>query len=257
MTAMVSAHGGGGFGGGGNRNYDYSCVCGTQCTGNTGTKNFSCLKTRTQYRQCAEEVCSNKSCAAGQLFNPTTLLCEACPTGQHVDASMRRCVCNQGTTWNLKTRSCSGTCPSGSTVTADRCDCVYPAVENKVKNACEACPSGTTTRGRKGCTCTTPKLFWNAATFSCQPCPGSWVTVSKADRRGRVYTLEVCQCPTATDAFNKRTVACVTCPTGSTASTNDEGCRVCTCTSATQIYDEENNVCADRATFVRDSSSHP
>jgi len=251
MVVVVSA------GGGRSRDRDgsgdYSCVCSTQCVGNTGTKNIGCRKSRVQFLQCAGITCSSQVCPTNQLFNAVTALCQPCPTGQHVDALNKRCVCNQGTTWVAKTQSCSQ-CATGTIQTADRCDCVSPAIINKGANACQICPSGTIRSG-KGCTCTDTTKFFDAVSFTCLPCPGTWTTVTRTDRRGS-YTKQVCQCPTLTDVFNPRTVKCVTCPNGSIVSTNKEGCKLCTCTAITQIYDVDNNVCVDRATYIGNSNSN-
>lgn len=218
------------------------CVCGTQCDGNNGTKRIACHESRTQYLQCVEAVCSNQTCAADQLFNSTSGLCELCHKGFHVDATKRRCVCDKGTTFNFTTGVCVR-CPTSSIETADRCFCSNTTALNKAADACQACPADSN-RTREGCECNDKKHFWNEEAFACQSCPGSWVNKSVTEH-GRLHTFEVCECKVSTDVFNKETVTCAPCPANSILVTRKYG-NYCRCTTVGQEYDEDTNTCVDR-----------
>jgi len=217
-----------------------SCICKNQCNGNTVTKNLAC-RSKTQYLHCAAAACTSVTCAADQLFNETAGACQACPTGQQVDANGQRCVCKPGTHLDRKTGLCVD-CPKGFTQVAQgECRCPSPTVVNKGTNTCQVCPP-LTTNTEESCTCTDPKMFFNSATFTCMVCPGNWVSVTETGRHGRTTVHQVCQCPAANDVFDKRTVKCVTCPTGSGVVSDDEGNKRCSCSGAMR-YDGTTNTC--------------
>lgn len=225
-----------------------SCQCGRNtCAGNTGTKNVACYNTRSEYLQCVATTCSNQTCPDNQLFNATSLACESCTTGFHVNAQKRRCVCNQGTTLNFTTGTC-GPCPSLANITADACFCSGTTpVLDKVNNACKACPTGSTqTRDRK-CRCTNALQFWSTADFACKDCPGAWVNITVGSYR-RPKIIQVCQCQTANNVINKYSVTCVACPANSvyTQRNQDSYCR---CTVFGEVYDPKTNTCVARSSL--------
>jgi len=227
------------------------CVCGTQCAGNTVTKNIGCRKSRTQYLECVGAVCFNQTCPTNSLFNSTSGGCVPCPSDRHVDATKTRCACNNGTTPDYKTGACVA-CPSGSILTADRCYCSATTVINPVSKACEPCPA-TATLAREGCKCKVETQFWNNGAFACQNCPGPWV--NKTVTEGRRTTIEpFCTCPTAGQVFVEKTVSCVSCPATSNTVAGDEG-NYCQCTVTGQKYDAVTNTCAVPSTQDNDSSS--
>lgn len=217
-------------------------MCRNHCVGKVGTLNIPCGPGRTQYIQCINTVCSSQSCASNELFDYATRTCQACPAGTHVDAYRTHCVCDYGTTSNFKTGTC-GPCPTGSIQTADRCYCGGATVLNRAANACQSCPQGAVRSG-DDCRCIVAKEFWNEDAFACQPCPGTWVTKTRVERR-RTYTIEVCQCPNPTDVFNDDTVSCAPCPANSVLVSGTYG-NSCQCTIAGQKYDDDTNTCVDR-----------
>lgn len=261
LVASVNAHKGGG--GGGRRDGGYrggysssgdrdNCDCAStnpnRCANNTGSTNFACYRSRVQYIGCQDQSCSVNYCATNSLFNFTSKVCEACPSGFHVDIRNRTCVCDQGTTFNRTTKTCVS-CPTNAVVTADRCYCQNAALD-RTTNACKECPAGSSRRGSE-CRCNDRTQFWNDAAFACQNCPGAWVTVQQ--RRG---SKQVCRCQGANEFFNQKAVACVTCPTNSVA-VNQGDDSYCRCNTAGERYDFDTNTCGVRsATDFFDSSSH-
>jgi len=227
-SACANGGGSGDFGFG----EGFGCACTTRsnpCRRNNGTNVIGCPRTN-KFVQCTDITCSPQTCPTGQVWNATLKSCAACQPGYHVAANNQTCVCDQGTK-PTGPNTC-GPCPSGAAVNPDSCYCSPPLTLNRGANACQACPANSVLR-RDECICN-KTLFWNEAAWACQPCPGTWVTVT-ADRR----TQQQCQC-TAPQVFDRSTVSCKTCPSGTTADSDGDSCD---CPIPGQYYNTTTSAC--------------
>jgi len=215
--------------GGDSNDEDDQCRCRrNECTGITGLKVIRGCRNTNSYIQCNSATCSVAVCPTNEVWNKTSNQCATCATGMHISANGQVCACDQGTTFDFKTKACVA-CPTGATKTNDYCYCASPLVLNIQAKSCSSCPQGSTLKGRE-CNCGTGNSWWNEAQFQCQTCPGTY----SLSIRGR----KTCTC-SATQIFDDDQVACVTCPDGSTAKNNE----YCSCPIRGQTVNWKTQKC--------------
>jgi hypothetical protein len=204
-----------------------------------------------QYVQCTSQVCAVQTCPTGQVWNQTLNACAQCAEGMHVAANLQVCVCNQGTTFDPWNRTCLA-CPTDSTQEADRCYCNATKSFDSTENACKDCPEGSTLinffRYRQ-CRCNSTQ-FWNEADWACQNCPGEWLP--KQSRRPFFFRQPAarCTCTGTNQIFDRKTVTCFQCPTGTTASRDNANC---ICPNRFQFFNVETRLCECAKGLVADS----
>jgi hypothetical protein len=164
----------------------------------------------------------------------------------HVAANLQVCACNQGTTYDCKTWSCAA-CPTGSTQEADRCYCPATQSRDTTENACKDCPLGSTLTSYQECQCNVTQ-FWNEAAWTCQNCPGEWLP--KQTRRPFFRAPgSKCTCTGTNQIFDRTTVTCFDCPTGTTAAGE-----YCACANRFQFFNMETKRCECVKGLVADSA---
>jgi hypothetical protein len=166
------------------------------CTGVTTSKMIGCQGTSNTYLLCTGSVCSNETCPANELWNVSTQACSPCPTGMHVAANNRQCVCNYGTTYNETARGCSD-CPLNATETNDYCFCPNTTSLDVIHNACKNCPSPSTISHGQ-CRCSNPTI-WSSVSWSCINCPNG----TEPD-----HDNDYCVCTGRFQMFNMTAMAC-------------------------------------------------
>jgi len=200
-----------------------TCITGTRhatCgrVSPTGTAKLPCPRS-TSYFLCTGTSCGVQACPTDTVWNSTLSDCAACAAGMHIRSKGLgfSCACNSGTTFVPRNRSCVA-CPTNAVKNDDNCTCAVNYAFNARTYSCDACPPNSNyTRGRCVCSAT---LFPNVKTFTCNTCPGVWQNVT-AGRRG---FKQVCVCNQPTNIFDRANVRCFPCPTGTTASTNNDEC---------------------------------
>jgi len=227
-----------------------SCTCvntgrRTTCRYNVGTLNLGCRNSNS-FVQCVEQTCSLQTCPDKQVWNRTQGACAPCASGTHLTTDLKRCSCDDGTTQDKKNPNTCVTCPSASvgwTTDNDRCQCLLTQVLDTNTNACRDCPADSNLN-RGCCSCKNSTLFWSATAWSCLDCPGTWVT-QPSSRPFRQPPRPVCRCTGTNQIFNRRTVACLTCPTGSVARLSPRGDDedTCQCPLVYQRFDDVTNQC--------------
>lgn len=225
----------------------YLCRCSKNfCRGVVGSLTRGCPNTN-RFLQCNNEVCTNQTCPTGQVWDRTKNACSACDAGFHVATNLQVCVCNQGTTFDPRTRACVA-CPTDSVQEGDRCYCNRSKVFDDKTNACRDCPTGSSLT-RSQCQCNSTQFF-NRHAWACQNCPGDWTPKPSSKRPFRLAPGAVCTCDaTKGQIFDRDTVTCYTCPTGTTAKRD-----VCECSDSTQFFNMKTKACECREGFVANPS---
>jgi len=265
-TLSVNAHGGGGGGGGkggrgrgppfpfpplypGIRGRGF-CDCRggrfNLCSGLTGTRDVGCPNTN-QYRRCTNQVCAIETCTSGQVWDSTLNACAPCAAGMHVAANLQVCVCDQGTMFDFDNKTCVD-CPKDSTQEADTCYCPQTKAFDSTENACKDCPLGSIFTRQLRCQCNASQ-FWNEGDWACQNCPGAWSP--KQTRKPWFRPGSTCQCTGENQIFDRETVKCFPCPTGTTASRDNS---YCGCPNQYQIFNKATSKCECKEGLVADSA---
>jgi hypothetical protein len=203
------------------------------CEGNTATGVQKGCRGTNKYLQCDAAVCSEKTCPVDQVWSGTA--CDLCPKGKHVRADGQRCVCDIGTKLNRTTDLCSIPCPTGSNELNDSCKCPRNTLLDWNNNTCKVCPPESTQRDDE-CKCNdaTPRLYFQASTWSCIPCPGTVQTV------GTFFTRQKCTCTGAGQIFDRKSVTCFTCPA---IAPRDKDGDECKCTIRGQKFNMKDQTC--------------
>lgn len=235
------------------------CICeinrrsgvSTTCLRNaaTATIQLGCPFTNS-YRQCTGTACTVAQCTTGQVWDQFKNACSTCAIGMHVSADLQACVCDSGTTYNRLTGVCDK-CPTAAIVEADRCYCSATTALDVDNFACKACPAGSNMYFRQCvCAAATPRLYWQASSWSCKACPG---TVS-TQPAGRKSPFEICTCTGPNQIFDVKAVACFTCPAVSTVvSRSGKGCQ---CIVYGQVFDKVTSTCACRIGYTLNAAGN-
>jgi len=216
------------------------------CTGVKGTKIQGCPDSNS-YLQCKDSVCSIEPCPDGTLWNRDQNACVPCAAGMHVSATKKSCVCNTGKTYDGSTKSCVD-CPTDSTKEADRCYCPNTKIYDKDTNTCKDCPPGSSVNQQtRQCQCDpaadgAPR-FYSETDGTCKDCPGVWAP-STTWKRG-----SVCTCSGPNQVFDKRSVTCFECPSGSTAWNS-----ACACQNRFKKFLLETMTCECMDGYVADAA---
>jgi hypothetical protein len=151
------------------------------------------------------------------------------------DSSEERGPCKAGTIYDDDTHTCVP-CPTGSIQTANRCYCPSTHVLDENTNACRECPSDATRVDDDDCECISTSLFFSEKDWTCKTCPGTLVPPRVGHRR---YT---CRCTGANEIFYEDHAICYTCPTGTTADSDNDDCD---CAPGTDLeFDYATGKCA-------------
>jgi len=236
VSGVNGGPGGGGGGGlkGGRKLFDWflkeanPCSCtawyASPCSGVTGTRIMGCPGSNS-FIQCKDTVCSVQPCPDGQLWNYEQNACAPCAAGMHIAASKRSCVCDTGKTFDGKTKTCVD-CPTDSTKEADRCYCPVTKSYDKKNNACKDCPQLSTLIRNGQCQCNPAAdgatRFFSETDWACKDCPGVWTPIQK--RRPFWRRGSECTCNGLNQIFDRKSVTCFDCPSGTTAWKNDCAC---------------------------------
>jgi len=230
----------------------YACSCGTAkrgaCQGVTGTGVIKGCPDTNQYRQCDAGVCTVKTCPTDQIWDKIQNACASCATGMHVAANKKICVCDQGNNFKGKNKPCVQ-CPTGSTQEADRCSCPVNTVLDDKTKACKICPTGSTLSNKRVCVCNNPAQFWCQVAWTCKDCPGEWLP--KNTKKVTKPSKTKCTCTGANSVFDRISVTCVTCPTGSTAAPSRD---TCTCSNRLHSFNRETQKCECKKGFSADAA---
>jgi len=227
-----------------------SCTCVNigrkpTCRYNVGILNMGCRNSN-NFVQCVDQTCSLQTCPPNQVWNRTLGVCAPCTPGSHLTSDLKRCSCDVGTTRYEKNPNTCVACPSGSvgwTTEYDYCQCPLTQVLDTNTNVCRSCPADTyLNRGR--CSCLNSALFWSSTAWGCQDCPGTWVTIPSS-KPSKQPPRPVCRCSGPNQIFNRRTVSCLTCPTGSLARIQPRGDDedTCQCPLVYQRFDDVTGQC--------------
>lgn len=215
------------------------CSCGGRftnpCQRVVGSLVVGCPNTN-QFLQCTGSACSNQTCPAGQVWNRTLNACAECAQGMHVAANGQVCACNEGTTYNSTSRTCVA-CPTDSVKEADRCYCNVSKAFDYKTNACRDCPAGSTLRRFQECRCNNNTQFWSED-WACKDCPGEWLP--RTARRPFRLPTSKCTCSGTNQIFDRKTVTCFECPTGTAPSYDKFACQ---CQNRFQSFKEDSKTC--------------
>jgi hypothetical protein len=154
------------------------------------------------------------------VWNKTQNQCAECAQGMHVAADRQVCVCDQGKTFDPRTKTCVD-CPTDSIQEPDKCYCNLSKAFDYKANACKDCPAGSTLLRFQQCRCNNNTQFWSED-WACKDCPGEWTP--RTNRRPFWTPSSRCTCTGTNQIFDRKTVTCFTCPTGTTASRDNSRC---------------------------------